>query len=124
MATSPSPDGTVIASGAKSAITDAGGALWTITSGGQVAVGGKADATTASVVQMVYSGGKVYQQNKALGWWSKTSPAAPWVGTTAPVPPVVVPPAPTVTHVTVAAEIDAAMTILTSAKAHLAGLKP
>jgi hypothetical protein len=56
----------------------------------QVLINGVADPTTARVVQLVYSGGAVWQQNADGLWWAKTSPTAAWeptYGTSqAPVP--------------------------------------
>jgi hypothetical protein len=65
-------------------IVDAAGNIWAINAGGVVLVNGVADTTTNSVVVLRYKGGLIYQQNKAGGWWSKTSPTAPWVTTSAP----------------------------------------
>jgi hypothetical protein len=125
--TSPSPDNTVILAGSTASIIDAGGNVWTITSGGQVAVGGVADTTTSGVTELAYVGGTVWQKNATL-WWGKITKAASWLpaaGTaTSPIPVIVLPPANTPTHITIAAKLDAAMVLLTQAKADLAGLKP
>jgi hypothetical protein len=92
----PSPDNTVLKAGSVSAITDASGNKWTITAGGQVAVNGVADTTTAGVVVLAYEKGLVWQENTASLWWSKTAPSAAWgpaAGTaTSPVPVVVITP--------------------------------
>ncbi|MDR3539253.1 MAG: hypothetical protein P4L71_22380 [Acetobacteraceae bacterium] len=77
--------------GPDQSITDAQGNVWTITAGGQVAVNGVVDPTTANVTHLAYANGLVWQENTQDLWWSKTSPAAPWsppYGTpTIPVPP-------------------------------------
>jgi hypothetical protein len=87
----PSANDTVVKAGSTAAITDASGNLWTITSGGQVAVNGAADTTTAHVVEIAYVNGVVWQENASNLWWSKTSPTAAWgptMGTSAsPLPP-------------------------------------
>jgi Cellulase (glycosyl hydrolase family 5) len=59
----PSANDTVVKAGSTAAITDASGNLWTITSGGQVAVNGAADTTTANVVEIAYVNGVVWQEN-------------------------------------------------------------
>lgn len=59
-------------------ITDASGNLWTLTTGGQVAVNGVVDGTTSSVVQLAYAGGLVYQENAGGIWWSKSVPSDTW----------------------------------------------
>ena len=112
----PSPSGTVVLAGSGGSIRDAAGNVWTITSGGQVAVNGVADASTGNVVEIAYVNGLVWQevcsktsfqyfelcfciheaptnkslQNTAKLWYSKTSPTAPWsptLGTsTSPLP--------------------------------------
>src|SRR6185312_4397740 len=101
-----SPNDTVVMAGSASAITDANGNQWTITSGGQVAVNGTADASTANVVELAYVGNEVWQENSAKLWWGKTSTDASWspnAGTsTSPLPATVAPtptptPAPTPT---------------------------
>jgi hypothetical protein len=85
-ATPPTPPKTPVASandtavlaGSAAAITDASGNTWTITSGGQVAVNGVADTTTANVTELAYVGKEVWQENTANLWWGKTSPTAAW----------------------------------------------
>ncbi|MBN8873238.1 MAG: hypothetical protein J0H67_10410, partial [Rhodospirillales bacterium] len=73
-----------------------------ITSGGQVAVNGVVDATTARVTVLAYEKGLVWQENADKLWWSKSKPTDAWgpaAGTTtSPIPPTVTPvptPAPT-----------------------------
>jgi lysophospholipase L1-like esterase len=90
--------------GSTSAITDASGNNWTITSGKQVAVNGTADTTTANVIELAYVNGTVWQENISDLWYGKTSPTAAWgptLGTsTSPVPVTTTPtptPAPTPT---------------------------
>ncbi|HET6609736.1 MAG TPA: hypothetical protein VFG62_23905, partial [Rhodopila sp.] len=74
----PSPNDTMVLAGSSGSVTDAGGNAWTITSGGQVAVNGTADMTTANVTELAYVNGNVWQENSANLWWSKTSPTAAW----------------------------------------------
>jgi hypothetical protein len=78
-------------------IVDAHGNTWSITSGGQVAVNGKVDTTTANVIELAYEKGVVWQENTSKLWWSKTLPTDAWgpaMGTsTSPVPTAT--PAPT-----------------------------
>ncbi len=82
-ATSPLPapasaNDTVLGAGSTAAITDASGNAWTITSGGQVAVNGTTDTTTASVIDIAYVNGVIWQLNAAGLWWSKTAPTDQW----------------------------------------------
>jgi hypothetical protein len=85
-----SPDNTIVKVGSAAAIVDASGNKWTITAGGQVAVGGVADTTTAGVTELAYEKGLIWQENAGGLWWSKTSTSAAWgpaAGTTiSPVP--------------------------------------
>ena len=81
-AVTPSPNDTVVKLGSTAAITDAAGNLWTITAGGQVAVGGVADTTTGAVTEIAYVNGVIWQENASANWYSKTSPAAPWSAAT------------------------------------------
>ena len=74
----PSANDTVVMAGSSAVITDVSGNSWTITSGGQVAVKGTADATTANVAELAYVNGTVWQENTNNLWWSKTSPTAAW----------------------------------------------
>jgi hypothetical protein len=73
-----SANDTVVTAGSTTAIVDASGNTWTITSGGQVAVHGVADTTTANVIELAYVNGAVWQENSRHLWWSKTSPSAAW----------------------------------------------
>ena len=70
-------DATVIA-GSASAITDASGNQWTITSSAQVAVNGVADTSTWNVIELAYVNGMIWHENTAQLWWGKTSPDASW----------------------------------------------
>ncbi len=70
--------GSVVAGLVYPGITDANGDRWTITAGGQVAVNGVADPTTARVIALVYENGKVWQENADLRWWSKANAADSW----------------------------------------------
>ena len=72
-----SPNNTVVI-GATGSITDASGNKWTITGSGQVAVNGSADTTTASVKELAYVNGTVWQENASNLWWGKTAPNASW----------------------------------------------
>jgi hypothetical protein len=76
--TTASANDTMVLAGSAAAITDASGNTWSITSGGQVAVNGVADATTANVTELAYVNKAVWQENTANLWWSKASPAAAW----------------------------------------------
>jgi hypothetical protein len=73
-----SPNNTMVLAGATTAITDATGNKWTITSTGQVAVNGVADTTTANVQELAYVNKAVWQENASNMWWDKTSPTAAW----------------------------------------------
>lgn len=83
-------------------ITDAAGNVWTITLGGQVAVNGVVDPTTARVTALAYENGVIWQENADQLWWSKTNPSARWsptYGTSrSPIPPTV--PMPGITYLT------------------------
>ncbi len=74
----PSANDTVVKAGSSSAIVDASGNQWTITSGGQVAVNGTADTTTGNVIELAYVNGEVWQESASDLWWGKTSPTAAW----------------------------------------------
>jgi hypothetical protein len=102
----PSANDTVVKAGSSAALTDAQGNLWTLTGTGQVAVNGTADPTTANVTELAYVNGKVWQENTAQLWWSKSSPTDVWGPTngtaTSPLPasdptPPAPPPSSTVT---------------------------
>nr|WP_294553582.1 cellulase family glycosylhydrolase [uncultured Rhodopila sp.] len=73
-----SANDTMVLAGSAAAITDASGNTWSITGGGQVAVNGVADTTTANVTELAYVNNQVWQENSANLWWGKTSPAAAW----------------------------------------------
>jgi hypothetical protein len=62
-------------------------------SGWQVVVNGKVDPLTANVVKLMYNDHKVYQQNKAGGWWSKTLARDSWLANPGPVIALPTPPA-------------------------------
>jgi endoglucanase len=76
-APTPSANDTAV-TGTASVIIDASGNQWTITSGGQVAVNGVADPTTANVIELAYVNGAIWQENASDLWWSKTQPDQPW----------------------------------------------
>ncbi|WP_428492651.1 hypothetical protein [Rhodopila sp.] len=65
--------------GVGGSVTDADDNVWTITSGGQVAVNGVADPTTGRVDELAYNNGLVWQKNADNHWYSKSSAAAGWV---------------------------------------------
>ncbi len=75
--------------GSSGAIIDTSGNKWTITSGGQVAINGVTDTTTAGVIEMAYVDGTIWQENSSNLWWGKTQAGAAWgTGTgTSPLPP-------------------------------------
>jgi hypothetical protein len=87
-----SANDTVVKAGSTAAIVDASGNKWTITTAGQVAVNGTADATTKNVIELAYVSGTVWQENTSKLWWGKTKPSAAWLpaaGTsTSPLPAV------------------------------------
>jgi hypothetical protein len=68
----------MVLAGSKASIVDASNNKWTITNGGQVAVNGVVDTTTANVTELAYVGKKVWQENTSNLWWGKTSPTAAW----------------------------------------------
>jgi hypothetical protein len=84
-----SPNDTMVLAGATTGIIDASGNAWTITSGGQVAVNGIADTTTANVTELAYVNQEIWQENASNLWWSKASPAAPWTSGADPLPPAI-----------------------------------
>ena len=101
----PSPNDTVVLAGAASAITDAAGHHWTISTSGIVLEDAKAAGFTANVAEMAYVNGTVWSENTASSWYSWTGtawaagknplPTAAPVPTPTPTPPT--PPAPTPT---------------------------
>lgn len=58
-----SPDNTVLLLGSTAAIVDSRGQDWTITSGGQIAINGKTDASTANVTELAWEKGVMWQEN-------------------------------------------------------------
>ncbi|HBK05049.1 MAG TPA: hypothetical protein DDZ81_04210 [Acetobacteraceae bacterium] len=68
----------MVLAGSVASITDASGNQWTITAGGQVAVNGTTDTTTANVTELAYVNGSIWQENASNLWWDKTSPTASW----------------------------------------------
>jgi serralysin len=89
-APTPSANGTVVMARASAAITDTSGNEWTITSGGQVAVNGVADAITGGVIELAYVNGTIWQENSSHLWWGETQPNDSWAPTagtsTSPLP--------------------------------------
>ncbi len=84
----PSANDTVVKAGSGGSITDASGDNYIVTGGGQIAVNGVTDTTTANVVELAFISGKVWQENGSNTWYGETSPSAGWsAGTsTSPVP--------------------------------------
>jgi hypothetical protein len=66
-----------IFAGSAGALVDANGNAWGIVSG-QVTVDGAVDPTTANVTAMAIVNGKIWQENQAGLWYSKTTPASAW----------------------------------------------
>jgi hypothetical protein len=64
-----SPSGTIV----QQAIIDAAGVEWTINDMAQVAVNGVGDTSTANVIAIAFINNQVWQQNKSLMWWYKTT---------------------------------------------------
>ena len=62
-----SPSGTVVDVGLGGSITDVLGNKWTISSTAVILVNGVADSTSQRVVKLVYSGGKVWYEERE-GW--------------------------------------------------------
>lgn len=77
-----SPEGTIILLGSSASITDNLGNQWTLTTGGVVNINGSAAGFTANVIEIVWSGGQIFQENNALNWWFWDG--ANWISTTAP----------------------------------------
>ncbi len=75
----PSANDTAVLAGSAGSITDVSGNVWTITSGGQVAVNGTPEATTANVTELAYVNGEVWQENASNLWWGETTPTASWL---------------------------------------------
>lgn len=103
-------------------VTDPGGHVWTLVTG-NVMRDGVAVAGGGGTSALTLVAGVIYAQDGGTGnWWSNI--AGHWGGplTVLPGPPVVTPP--TITHLTVQAQIDQAMAILTAARAALAALTP
>lgn len=97
-----------------SVIVGATGERWALTASGQVAVNGVADGTTRNVVSLAYVGRRVYQQNTAALWWSKSVSKDAWTGPIANPLPVVVPPGPSPEGAAVLAPSTAALNLLGS----------
>ncbi len=94
--------GSVVAGPTHPGITDANDDKWTITAGGQVAVNGVVDTTTARVIALAYENGQVWQENADRAWWSKSRASDSWsptYGTTqSPIPAGAI--SPTVNYIT------------------------
>lgn len=69
-----SPDKAVVLAGKGGSIVDAQGAVWTITSNGQIAKNGTTDTVTNSVTQLAYVNHSLWQVNTAKDWYQ-------WLGT-------------------------------------------
>jgi hypothetical protein len=72
-----SDNDTVLIASATGTLLDAQLNQWTIANG-KVVINGTPDGATAHVVQLVLSGGQVWQENSAGLWWSKSSPTGSW----------------------------------------------
>jgi hypothetical protein len=59
-------------------ITDARGATWAVTSGGQITVNGVVDPVTGSVTSLIYVSGVIWQLAPPFGWYQKTLPSDTW----------------------------------------------
>ncbi len=77
-----SANDTIVKAGSTAAITDASGNVWTITSGGQVAVNGTADAATSKVAELAYVNGTIWQETTAGLWSGETHPNNSWSAAT------------------------------------------
>jgi hypothetical protein len=75
----PSPNNTAITASGGS-IIDLNSNVWTLVKG-QVAVNGTVDATTASVIEMAFVNGHVWQENNQSLWWAKVLPTDAWTPT-------------------------------------------
>lgn len=76
-----SPDKTIVTT-AGPAIIDAAGNTWALNAAGQIVVNGVIDTTSASVTELAYVSGLVWQRAGTVAaplWWSKTSPSAQWL---------------------------------------------
>jgi hypothetical protein len=73
------PSGTFIPPATQ--IVDSNGATW-IVSGGVVFKNGSGAGYTASVVELLYLNGTIYQENSAGGWWSWNGSG--WIGASKP----------------------------------------
>jgi hypothetical protein len=71
-----SADKTVVTDGLK-AIIDTAQNTWSIVNE-QVSVNGHIDPTTRNVIELVYKGGAVWQENTDHLWWMKASPSDQW----------------------------------------------
>jgi beta-glucanase (GH16 family) len=83
-----SADYTAVLAGSTAAITDASGNVWTVSSGGQIAVNGKVDSVTSGVTQLVYVNGTIWQENTWKNWYGETKPNDSWSGSTTTSPVV------------------------------------
>ncbi|MGE4045769.1 MAG: hypothetical protein AB7F35_13015 [Acetobacteraceae bacterium] len=71
-----SPDNTIVLR-EDVQIVDKSGNVWEMRAG-KVVVNGKVDQTTKNVIELLYKGGKVWQQNSDHLWWSKSKPTDTW----------------------------------------------
>ena len=74
----PSPNDTVVLIGSTATIVGIDGTVWGLTNTGYVTVNGNVDNTTSGVIAIAYVGGRVYQENSQLLWWSKAVPTDTW----------------------------------------------
>jgi beta-glucanase (GH16 family) len=80
----PSPNDTFVLAGSASAITDAAGNRWTISTTHTVLENAKAAAFTANVAEIAYANGTVWHENAAGNWYSWTGSA--WSSGSDPLP--------------------------------------
>lgn len=63
-------------------LTSADGTTWGINAAKQVVVNSGADLTTANVIELAYVSGKIWHENTAANWYSKTVPTDKWSAAT------------------------------------------
>lgn len=136
-----SADGTIVTTRNAAPIVNSFGERWTLvaTGGGQVAVNGITDTTTANAIKLVYWKHLTYHENTSSQWYSKFRASNPWLQSSAPAVPTPTPtptpvptpvptptptPTPTVTHVTVQAQIDAITIALVKLRTDVGKLTP
>src|SRR5580704_10918261 len=89
----PSPNGSIVTAGNNTAITDAAGNRWTISSSNAVLENGKAAAFSANVAEIAYVSNTVWQENTSNQWYSWTGSG--WSAGNDPLPVATPTPTPT-----------------------------